>query len=411
MRPITPSLDAPPPARKRVSLAQVTKRMQWDSDIDDDDLDSTDSSGAYSVRSATSSFMKTARCRVHVKQLTPLIVAGVLCAAAAISVQSIVAHVVEERAREAIVIDTVSEWSDLHENVVSSVDVTLWNVTNSEAVLAGATPSLSPVKLALVHVLSGSDRSWVDSRKSYEFSRRSYYTDPMVDGDIVTLGPSLERRTIRDVLATILRNATDRIGLRTGRGNIDDVGRYTLGAAVGARTRVKPLRREDAKVKGTVWSDSLQKHVALIDDGSMNVKGVACRRVMFEATNGTVDGYDIGADIDGFDGYAPSTPSWAAVEPLTGRLVERHVSTERSRNGWPLVTTVESYEWSGKDAKQHIQDYDTPKKAARGCMVAFAVLALLIGGATCALHVAFNRPRSQSLASVISVMQNDDADL
>jgi hypothetical protein len=36
---------------------------------------------------------------------------------------------------------------------------------------------------------------------------------------------------------------------------------------------------------------------------------------------------------------------------------------------------------------------------------------LLIGGATCALHVAFNRPRSQSLASVISVMQNDDADL
>ena len=44
-------------------------------------------------------------------------------------------------------------------------------------------------------------------------------------------------------------------------------------------------------------------------------------------------------------------------------------------------------------------------------MVAFAVLALLIGGATCALHVAFNPPPSQSLASVISVMQNDDADL
>jgi hypothetical protein len=388
--------------------------MQWDSDIDDDDLDSTDSSGAYSVRSATSSFMRTARCRVHVRQLTPLIVAGVLCAAAAISVQPIVAHIVEERAREAIVIDTVKEWSDLHENVVSSVDVTLWNVTNSEEVLTGgAKPLLAPVRLEMVHSLVGFDRSWVDARKSYEFSRHSYYTDPTLDADIVTLEPdgAFARRLIRDVLATILRNATDRIGLRTGRGNIDDVGRYTLGAAVGARTRVKPLRREDAKVKGTVWSDSLQKHVALIDDGSMNVKGVACRRVVFEATNSTVDGYDIGADIDGFDGYAPSTPSWAAVEPLTGRLVEQHISTERSRNGWPLVTTVESYEWSGKDARRHIQDYDTPKKAARGCMVAFAVLALLIGGATCALHVAFNRPRSQSLASVISVMQNDDADL
>ena len=98
IRPRAPSMEAPPLARKRVSLAQVTKRMQWDSDIDDD-LDSTDSSGAYSVRSATSSFMKTARCRINVKQLTPLIVAGVLCAAAAISVQPIVAHVVEERAR------------------------------------------------------------------------------------------------------------------------------------------------------------------------------------------------------------------------------------------------------------------------------------------------------------------------
>ena len=321
------------------------------------------------------------------------------------------AHVVEERAREAIIIDTVTEWSDLHENVVSSVDLTLWNVTNPSDVANGATPSLSPVKLALVHVLSGSDRSWVDARKSYEFSQQSHYTYPTLDADIVTLGPSLESRTIRDVLSTLFRNATDRIGLRTGRGNIDDVGRYTLGAAAGARTRVKPLRREDAKVKGTVWSDSLQKPVALIDDGSINVKGVACRRVVFEATNSTVGGYDIGADIDGFDGYAPSTTSWAAVEPLTGRLVERHVSTERSRNGWPLVTTVESYEWSGKDARQHIQDYDTPQKAARGCMVAFAVLALLIGGATCALHVALNRPRSQSLASVISVMQNDDADL
>jgi len=340
-----------------------------------------------------------------------LIVAGVLCAAAAISVQPLVAHVVEERAREAIIIDTLKEWSDLHENVVSSVDVTLWNVTNPSDVANGATPSLSPVKLALVHVLSGSDRSWVDSRKSYEFSRRSYYTDPTLDGDIVTLGPELDRRPIRDVLSTLFRNVTTRIGLRTGRGNIDDVGRYTLGAAVGARTRVTPLRRENAKVKETIWSDSLQKPVALIDDGSINLKGVACRRVVFEATNSTVDGYDIGADMDGFDGYAPSTPSWAAVEPLTGRLVERHVSTERSRNGWPLVTTSESYEWSGKDARRHIDAYDAPKKAARGCMVAFAVLALLIGGATCALHVAFNRPRSQSLASVISVMQNDDADL
>ena len=405
-------MEAPPPARKRVSLAAVTKRMQWDSDIDDD-LDSTDSSGAYSVRSATSSFMKTARCRINVKQLTPLIVAGVLCAAAAISVQPIVAHVVEERAREAIVVDTVNEWRRLHENVVSHLSVTLWNVTNSEEVLAGATPSLSPVKLALVHALVGSDRSWVDSRKSYEFSRRSYYTDPTLDTEIVTLGPSLERRTVRDMLSTIFRNATDRIGLRTGRGNIDDVGRYTLGAAVGARTRVKPLRREDAKVKGTVWSDALQKHVALVDDGAMNVKGVACRRVVFEATNSTVDGYDIDADIDGtrFDGFEEGAASWAAVEPLTGRLVESQISTERSLNGWPLVTTVESYEWSGKDARRHIEDYDTPKKAARGCMVAFAVLALLIGGATCALHVAFNRPRSQSLASVISVMQNDDADL
>jgi len=134
---------------------------------------------------------------------------------------------------------------------------------------------------------------------------------------------------------------------------------------------------------------------------------------VFEATNSTVDGYDIDADIDGtrFDGFEEGAASWAAVEPLTGRLVESRISTERSRNGWPLVTTVESYEWSGKDARRHIEDYDTPKKAARGCMVAFAVLALLIGGATCALHVAFNRPRSQSLASVISVMQNDDADL
>ena len=410
---ITIRPQTPPLTQKRVSLAQVTKRMQWDSDIDDDDLDSTDSSGAYSVRSATSSFMKTARCRVNVRQLTPLIVAGVLCAAAAISVQPVVAHVVEERAREAIIIDTVKEWSDLHENVVSSVDVTLWNVTNPSDVVNGATPSLDPVKLALVHVLSGSDRSWVDSRKSYEFSRHSYYSEPTLDADIVTRNAegAFARRPIRDVLSPILRNATDRIGLRTGRGNIDDVGRYTLGAAVGARTRVKPLRREDAKVKGTVWSDSLQKHVALIDDGSMNVKGVACRRVVFEKMNSTVDGYDIGADIAGFDGYAPSTPSWAAVEPLTGRLVEQHISTERSRNGWPLVTTVESYEWSGKDARRHIDAYDTPKKAARGCMVAFAVLALLIGGATCALHVAFNRPRSQSLASVISVMQNDDADI
>ena len=410
---ITIRPQTPPLTQKRVSLAQVTKRMQRDSDIDDDDLDSTDSSGAYSVRSATSSFMKTARCKINVKQLTPLIVAGVLCAAAAISVQPIVAHVVEERAREAIIVDTVTEWRRLHEHVVSSVDVTLWNVTNPSDVVNGAKPSLSPVKLALVHVLSGSDRSWVDSRKSYEFSRHSYYTEPTLDADIVTLEPdgAFARRLIRDVLATILRNATDRIGLRTGRGNIDDVGRYTLGLAVGARTRVKPLRRKDAKVKGAVWSDSLQKHVALIDDGAMNVKGVACRRVVFEATNSTVDGYDIGADMDGFDGYAPSTPSWAAVEPLTGRLVEQHISTERSRNGWPLVTTVESYEWSGKDARRHIQDYDTPKKAARGCMVAFAVLALLIGGATCALHVAFNRPRSQSLASVISVMQNDDADI
>ena len=385
--------------------------MQWDSDIDDDDLDSTDSSGAYSVRSATSSFMRTARCRVNVRQLTPLIVAGVLCAAAAISVQPIVAHVVEERAREAIVIDTVTEWRRLHENVVSSMEVTLWNVTNSEAVLAGGTPSLDPVRLEMVHSLVGFDRSWVDSRKSYEFSRHSYYSEPTLDADIVALGPSLDMLTIRDVLSTILRNATDRIGLRTGRGNIDDVGRYTLGAAAGARTRVKPLRREDAKVKATVWSDSLQKPVALIDDGSINVKGVACRRVVFEKMNSTVDGYDVDADIDGFDGYAPSTPSWAAVEPLTGRLVEQHISTERSRNGWPLVTTVESYEWPGKDARRHIEAYDAPKKAARGCMVAFAVLALLIGGATCALHVAFNRPRSQSLASVISVMQNDDADI
>ena len=410
---ITIRPQTPPLARKRVSLAQVTKRMQWDSDIDDDDLDSTDSSGAYSVRSATSSFMKTARCRIHVRQLTPLIVAGVLCAAAAISVQPVVAHVVEERAREAIIIDTVNEWRRLHENVVSSVDVTLWNVTNAEAVLAGGKPSLSPVKLGLVHVLSGSDRSWVDSRKSYEFSQQSYYTYPTLDVDIVTRQPdgAFAGRPVRDVLAPIFRNATERIGLRTGRGNIDDVGRYTLGAAVGARTRVKPLRREDAKVKGTIWSDSLQKPVALIDDGSINVKGVACRRVVFEKMNSTVDGYDIGADIDGFDGYAPSTPSWAAVEPLTGRLVEQHISTERSINGWPLVTTVESYEWSGKDARRHIDAYDTPKKAARGCMVAFAVLALLIGGATCALHVAFNRPRSQSLASVISVMQNDDADI
>ena len=416
IRPLSPSLEAPPLARKRVSLAAVTKRMQWDSDIDDD-LDSTDSSGAYSVRSATSSFMKTARCRINVKQLTPLIIAGVLCAAAAISVQPIVAHVVEERAREAIVIDTVNEWRRLHENVVSHLSVTLWNVTNSEDVLAGATPSLDPVKLALVHSLVGSDRSWVDSRKSYEFSRHSYYTTTeSMDAEIVTLDTdgTFARRPIRDMLSTILRNATDRIGLRTGRGNIDDVGRYTLApnpSAVGARTRVKPLRREDAKVKGTIWSDSLQKPVAFIDDGSINVKGVACRRVVFEKMNSTVGGYDIDADIGGFDGYAPSTPSWAAVEPLTGRLVERHVSTERSLNGWPLVTTVESYEWSGKDARQHIQDYDTPKKAARGCMVAFAVLALLIGGATCALHVAFNRPRSQSLASVISVMQNDDADI
>ena len=408
---ITIRPQTPPLTQKRVSLAQVTKRMQWDSDIDDDDLDSTDSSGAYSVRSATSSFMKTARCRIHVRQLTPLIVAGVLCAAAAISVQPIVAHVVEERAREAIVVDTVTEWRRLHEHVVSSVDVTLWNVTNPSGVVNGATPSLVPVKLALVHVLSGSDRSWVDSRKSYEFSRRSYYTEPTLDAELVTLGPALERRTIRDVLSTILRNATDRIGLRTGRGNIDDVGRYTLGAAVGARTRAKPLRREDAKVKGAAWSDSLQKPVALIDDGAMNVKGVACRRVVFEKMNSTVDGYDVDADVDGFDGYAPSTPSWAAVEPLTGRLVEQHISTERSRNGWPLVTTVDSYEWPGKDARRHIDAYDTPKKAARGCMVAFAVLALLIGGATCALHVAFNRPRSQSLASVISVMQNDDADI
>ena len=78
-------------------------------------------------------------------------------------------------------------------------------------------------------------------------------------------------------------------------------------SAVGARTRVKPLRREDAKVKGTIWSDALQKHVALIDDGAMNVKGVACRRVVFEAVNSTVDGYDIDADIHGFGGYAPST--------------------------------------------------------------------------------------------------------
>ena len=414
IRPRAPSLEAPPLARKRVSLAQVTKRMQWDSDIDDD-LDSTDSSGAYSVRSATSSFMKTARCRINVKQLTPLIIAGVLCAAAAISVQPIVAHVVEERAREAIVIDTVNEWRRLHENVVSQISVTMWNVTNPSDVLAGATPSLDPVKLGLVHSLVGSDRSWVDSRKSYEFSQQSYYTYPTLDADIVTRSDSdavaFARRPIRDVLSTILRNATDRIGLRTGRGNIDDVGRYTLGAAVGARTRVKPLRREDAKVKGAVWSDALQKHVALIDDGAMNVKGVACRRVVFEAVNSTVDGYDIDADIDGFGGYAPSTTSWAAVEPLTGRLVESQISTERSLKGWPLVTTVESYEWSGKDARRHIEDYDTPKKAARGCMVAFAVLALLIGGATCALHVAFNRPRSQSLASVISVMQNDDADL
>ena len=153
--------------------------------------------------------------------------------------------------------------------------------------------------------------------------------------------------------------------------------------------------------------------MALIDDGAMNVKGVACRRVVFEAVNSTVDGYDIDADIDGtrFDGFEEGAASWAAVEPLTGRLVERHVSTERSINGWPLVTTVESYEWEGSEARRHIEDYDTPKKAARGCMVAFAVLALLIGGATCALHVAFNRPRSQSLASVISVMQNDDADI
>ncbi len=418
IRPLSPSLEAPPLARKRVSLAAVTKRMQWDSDIDDD-LDSTDSSGAYSVRSATSSFMKTARCRINVKQLTPLIIAGVLCAAAAISVQPIVAHVVEERAREAIVIDTVNEWRRLHENVVSHLSVTLWNVTNSEDVLAGATPSLDPVKLALVHSLVGSDRSWVDSRKSYEFSRHSYYTTTeSMDAEIVTLDTdgTFARRPIRDVLSTILRNATDRIGLRTGRGNIDDVGRYTLApnpSAVGARTRVKPLRREDAKVKGTVWSDALQKHVALVDDGAMNVKGVACRRVVFEATNSTVDGYDIDADIDGtrFDGFEEGAASWAAVEPLTGRLVESQISTERSLNGWPLVTTVESYEWSGKDARRHIEDYDTPKKAARGCMVAFAVLALLIGGATCALHVAFNRPRSQSLASVISVMQNDDADL
>ena len=361
--------------------------------------------------------MKTARCRINVKQLTPLIIAGVLCAAAAISVQPIVAHVVEERAREAIVVDTVNEWRRLHENVVSQISVTMWNVTNSEEVLAGGTPSLSPVKLGLVHSLVGSDRSWVDSRKSYEFSQQSYYTYPTLDADIVTRSDSdavaFARRPIRDVLSTILRNATDRIGLRTGRGNIDDVGRYTLGLAVGARTRVKPLRREDAKVKGTIWSDELQKPVALIDDGALNVKGVACRRVVFEAVNSTVDGYDIDADIDGtrFDGFEEGAASWAAVEPLTGRLVERHVSTERSINGWPLVTTVESYEWSGKDARRHIEDYDTPKKAARGCMVAFAVLALLIGGATCALHVAFNRPRSQSLASVISVMQNDDADL
>ena len=167
------------------------------------------------MRSATSSFMRTARCRVHVRQLTPLIVAGVLCAAAAISVQPIVAHIVEERAREAIVIDTVKEWSDLHENVVSSVDVTLWNVTNSEEVLTGgAKPLLAPVRLEMVHSLVGFDRSWVDARKSYEFSRHSYYTDPTLDADIVTLEPdgAFARRLIRDVLATILRTATDRIG-------------------------------------------------------------------------------------------------------------------------------------------------------------------------------------------------------
>ena len=107
--------------------------------------------------------MKTARCRINVKQLTPLIIAGVLCAAAAISVQPIVAHVVEERAREAIVIDTVDPWRRLHAKCCFALSVTLWNVTNSEDVLAGATPSLDPVKLALVHSLVGSDRSWVDS--------------------------------------------------------------------------------------------------------------------------------------------------------------------------------------------------------------------------------------------------------
>ena len=59
--------------------------------------------GAYSVRSATRFREGSSGCGINVKQLTPLIVAGVLCAAAAISVQPIVAHVVEERAREAIV--------------------------------------------------------------------------------------------------------------------------------------------------------------------------------------------------------------------------------------------------------------------------------------------------------------------
>ena len=170
-----------------------------------------------------------------------------------------------------------------------------------------------------------------------------------------------------------------RVGLRTGKRHLSDVGKYTLwrgGTAplvspIGFATeQAKPLRQN---VKGslTVWSDDHLRPITLKDAGAVTVKGVEARRVVlddrtFLSSNCTrkpcfagnvkygvdttgilpmttvADGAPLAitktALLDGayrelFDwlpNHAAEEDSWFAVEPLTGRFVASQIGIERA---------------------------------------------------------------------------------